>query len=142
LATGGLVNVAGSRTNEMINKIVDLNLSYTVGAIRLGAEYSRGAFEGITGDANVKRAAIENEIQVGATYTVGPGVALVGMLQEAIYDANGAYVPGVGTGTNGANGYSPGSVATGTYTGVAGNNNIYAKSSTSTALIFETSIRF
>jgi len=135
LATGGLVNVAGSRTNEMINKIVDLNLSYTVGAIRLGAEYSRGAFEGITGDANVKRAAIENEVQVGGTYTVGPGVALIGMVQEAIYDANGAYVPTTGT-------FSPGSNAAGTFTGVAANNNIYAKSSTSTALIFETSIRF
>lgn len=117
-----------SKTNEMVNKVMDLNISYTVGAIRLGAEYSRGAFEGITGDANVKRAAILNQIQVGGTYTLGPGVALVGMVQEALYDANGAYVP-----------------TTGTYAktlGVSANNNIYAKDSNSTALIFETSIKF
>ena len=133
---GGLVNSGGlgqatafnaagaattfvARTNEMVNKVFDLNLSYTIGAVRFGAEYSRGAFEGITGDANVKRAAIENEIQVGGTYTVGPGVALVGMLQEALYDANGAYVPLTG-----------------------GVQNIYAKDSNSTTLIFETSIKF
>jgi len=107
------------RTNEMINNQVDVNLSYTVGAIRFGAEWSRGYFEGITGDANVKRAAINDEIEIGGTYTVGPGVALVGMLQEAIYDANGAYVP-LSTGVQ----------------------NIYAKSANSTALIFETSLRF
>ena len=107
------------KSNEMINKIVDLNLSYTIGAIRLGAEYSRGAFEGITGDANIKRAAIQNEIQVGGSYAVGPGVALVGMLQEAVYDANGRYIP------------LPGGV-----------QNVYAKSTNTTAVIFETSIRF
>jgi hypothetical protein len=128
LGAGGAVVGNVVKTNEMVNKVVDINLSYTVGAIRLGAEYSRGAFEGITGDPDVKRAAIENEIQVGATYTVGPGVALVGMVQEAIYDANGAYVPTTGTFAQTA--------------GVAANNNIYAKDSNSTALIFETSIRF
>ena len=128
ISPAGLVTSVTNKTNEMVNKVVDINLSYTVGAIRLGAEYSRGAFEGITGDANVKRAAIENEIQVGATYTVGPGVALVGMLQEALYDANGAYVPTTGTFAQNA--------------GVAGNNNVFAKDSNSTALIFETSIRF
>ena len=124
-----LVATTISRTNEMINKQVDMNLSYTVGAIRLGAEYSRGAFEGITGDANVKRAAIQNEIQAGATYTVGPGVNVSGLLQEAIYDANGKYVPLVGSFSSAA-------------TGVAANNNVYAKDANSTALIFETSIRF
>jgi predicted porin len=128
LGAGGAVVGTTVKTNEMVNKIVDINLSYTVGAIRLGAEYSRGAFEGITGDPDVKRAAIMNEIQVGATYTVGPGVALVGMIQEAIYDANGAYIPTTG-------GFA-------TNSGVPANNNIYAKDSNSTALIFETSIRF
>jgi predicted porin len=107
------------RTNEMNNKQVDLNVSYTIGAIRLGAEWSRGVFEGITGDANVKRAATNDEIQVGGTYTVGPGVALIGMLQEGLYDAGGKYVP----------------LATGV-------QNIYAKDSNSTALIFETSLKF
>ena len=107
------------KTNQMINNQLDVNLSYTIGAFRLGAEYSRGSFEGITGDANVKRAAIQNEIQIGGTYTVGPGVALIGMLQEALYDANGKYVP----------------LATGV-------QNIYAKDSNSTAIIFETSLRF
>ncbi|MDB5363299.1 MAG: porin [Rhodospirillales bacterium] len=107
------------KTNEMVNKQVDLNVSYTVGAIRLGAEWSRGEFEGITGDPNVKRAAIQDEIQVGGAYAVGPGVALIGMLQEALYDANGKYVPLAG-----------------------GVQNIYAKNSNSTALIFETAIRF
>jgi predicted porin len=115
----GEATTFASKTNEMINKQVDLNLSYTVGAIRLGAEWSRGSFEGITGDANVKRAATLDQIQVGGTYTVGPGVALIGMLQEALYDAGGKYVP------------LPGGV-----------QNIYAKDSNSTALIFETSIRF
>ena len=128
ISPAGLVTSVTNKTNEMINKVVDINLSYTVGAIRLGAEYSRGAFEGITGDANVKRAAIENEIQVGATYTVGPGVALVGMVQEALYDAGGAYIPTTGTFATNA--------------GVPGNNNVFAKDSNSTALIFETSIRF
>jgi len=128
LGAGGLVVANVVKTNEMVNKIVDINLSYTIGAIRLGAEYSRGAFEGITGDPDVKRAAIENEIQVGATYTVGPGVALVGMIQEALYDANGAYIPTTGS-------FAPSA-------GVAANNNIYAKDSNSTAIIFETSIRF
>jgi len=127
--SAGLVATSISRTNEMINKQVDMNLSYVLGALRLGAEYSRGAFEGITGDANVKRAAIQNEIQAGATYTVGPGVALTGLLQEAIYDANGKYVPLAGSYSSAA-------------TGVAANNNVFAKDSNSTALIFETSIRF
>jgi predicted porin len=125
----GLVTSTISRTNEMNNKQVDLNLSYTIGAIRLGAEYSRGSFEGITGDANVKRAAINNEIQVGATYTVGPGVALTGMIQQEDYDPNGKYVP------------LTGSFSTAT-TGVAANTNVYSKAFDSTALIFETSIRF
>ena len=128
LGAGGAVVANVGKTNEMVNKVVDINLSYTVGAIRLGAEYSRGAFEGITGDPDVKRAAIQNEIQVGATYTVGPGVALVGMVQEAIYDANGPYIPTTGSFAQSG--------------GVAGNNNIYAKDSNSTAVIFETSIRF
>jgi predicted porin len=127
-SAAGLVTGTTLKTNEMINKVVDINLSYTVGAIRLGAEYSRGAFEGVTGDPDVKRAAIVNEIQVGATYTVGPGVALVGMIQEALYDANGAYIPTTGTFAQ--------------TSGVAANNNVFAKDSNSTAIIFETSIRF
>jgi len=107
------------KTNEIVNKQVDFNASYTVGAVRLGAEWSRGVFEGITGDANVKRAATEDEIQVGGTYTVGPGVALVGFVQEALYDAGGKYVP----------------LATGA-------QNIYSKDSNSTAIVFETSLKF
>jgi predicted porin len=126
---GGTVTSTINRTNEMVNKIVDINLSYTVGAIRLGAEYSRGSFEGITGDADVKRAAVLDQIQVGATYTVGPGVALVGMVQEALYNPGSGYIP------------TTGSFST-TATGVAVNNNVFAKASQSTALIFETSIRF
>ena len=118
-----------TRSNEMINKQVDLNLSYTIGAIRLGAEYSRGAFEGITGDADVKRAAINNVIQVGATYTVGPGINIAGLIQETIYNPNGTYVPAGASFTAGAG-------------GVAANNNVYAKSFNSTALIMETSFRF
>jgi len=125
---GGVVTGTVTRTNEMVNKIADINLSYTVGAIRLGLEYSRGAFEGITGDANVKRAAVLDQIQVGGSYTLGPGVALVGMLQEALYDAGGAYIPTTGSFARNF--------------GVSANNNIYAKDSNSTALIFETSIRF
>ena len=124
----GVVTSATAKTNEMISKVVDFNASYTIGAIRLGAEWSRGAYEGVTGDANVKRQAIVDEIQVGGTYTVGPGVALVGMVQEALYDANGAYIP------------TTGSFATSS--GVAANNNIFARNSNSTAVIFETSIRF
>jgi len=107
------------KTNEMNSKNIDLNVSYTIGAIRLGAEWSRGIYQGITGDADVKRAGTQDEIQIGGTYTVGPGVALVGMIQEAIYDAGGKYVPLTG-----------------------GVQNIYAKDSNSTALIFETSLRF
>jgi predicted porin len=127
LVTGGTI----LRTNEMNNKVIDMNLSYTVGAIRLGAEYSRGSFEGVTGDPDVKRAAVLDQIQVGATYTVGPGVALVGMLQEALYNPGSGYVPNAA-----AAGYSTAA------TGIAANNNVYAKASQSTALIFETSIRF
>ena len=107
------------KSNEMISKNIDLNVSYTVGAIRLGAEWSRGIYEGITGSTDVKRAGTNDEIQVGGTYTVGPGVALVGFVQEALYDAGGGYVPLTG-----------------------GVQNIYAKDSNSTAVIFETSIRF
>jgi hypothetical protein len=126
----GANNVVGGHSNEMINKVADINLSYTIGAIRIGAEYSRGSFEGITGDTtDLKRAAVNNEIQVGATYTVGPGVALVGMIQEEDYDAGGRYVP-LTTGLAAGN------------TGVPANNNVFAKSFDSTALIFETSIRF
>jgi len=123
--TATAFNAAGAatafvqKTNEMVNKQFDLNLSYTIGAIRLGTEWSHGSFEGITGDANVKRAATEDEIQVGGTYTVGPGVALVGMVQEALYDAGGKYIPLTG-----------------------GVQNVFAKDSNSTGLIFETSIRF
>lgn len=131
---GGLVSgangIVSNFSNQIINKQADMNLSYTIGAIRIGAEYSRGEFEGITGDADVKRAAINNEIQVGATYTVGPGVALVGMIQQEIYDQNGKYVP-LTTG-----GFSSAA------TGVAANNNVFAKGFNSTAVIFETSIRF
>ena len=123
--TATAFNAAGAatafvqKTDEMINNQIDVNLSYTIGAIRLGAEWSRGYFEGITGDANVKRAAINDEIQIGGSYTVGPGVALVGMLQEALYDANGKYVPLA-----------------------SGAQNVFAKDANSTALIFETSLRF
>ena len=126
---GNVVTSTVTKTNEMVNKVADVNISYTVGAIRLGVEWSRGAYEGITGDPNVKRAAVLDQIQVGGTYTLGPGVALVGMLQEALYDAGGAYVPVLGTSY--ARSF-----------GVSANNNIYAKDSNSTALIFETSIRF
>ena len=115
----GAATAFAAKTNEMISNQIDLNLSYTIGAVRLGAEWSRGYLEGITGDANVKRAAINDEIQVGGSYTVGPGVALVGFVQEALYDANGKYVPLA-----------------------SGAQNIYAKDSNSTALIFETSLRF
>jgi len=108
-----------AKTDEMVSKQFDLNLSYTVGAIRYGAEWLRGSFDGITGDANVKRAATQDEVQVGGTYTVGPGVALIGIVQEALYDAGGKYVP----------------LASGV-------QNIYAKDSNSTALIFMTSLRF
>ncbi|HLZ65729.1 MAG TPA: porin [Aliidongia sp.] len=125
----GANGIVAAKSNEIINKQADMNLSYTIGAIRIGAEYSRGEFEGITGDANVKRAAINNEIQVGATYTVGPGVALVGMIQQENYDANGKYVPLT-------SGLAPAG------TGVAANNNVFAKGFDSTAVIFETSIRF
>jgi len=123
--TATAFNAAGAattfvqKTNEIVNNQIDFNVSYTVGAIRLGAEWSRGYFEGITGDANVKRAATNDEIQVGGTYTVGPGVALIGFVQEALYDAGGAYVPLA-----------------------SGAQNIYAKDSNSTALIFETSLKF
>ncbi|GGF32454.1 hypothetical protein GCM10011611_43300 [Aliidongia dinghuensis] len=125
----GLPTAFFNRTNEMTNKQSDLNISYTVGAIRLGAEWSRGEFEGITGDANVKRAAINDVIQVGATYSVGPGVNIAGLIQQTLYDPNGAYVPA-------GSSFAPG---TG---GVAGNNNVYAKSFNSTALIMETSFRW
>jgi predicted porin len=124
LPTGFLV-----RGNEMINKQFDLNLSYTVGAIRMGVEWSRGEFEGITGDADVKRAATNDVIQVGATYSVGPGVNVAGLIQQTIYDAGGAYVP------NGAN-FTPG------VGGVATNTNVYSKNFNSTALIMETSFRW
>ncbi|HLZ65779.1 MAG TPA: porin [Aliidongia sp.] len=127
---GGANGIVSTFSNQIINKQADMNLSYTIGAIRIGAEYSRGEFEGVTGDANVKRAAINNEIQVGATYTVGPGVALVGMIQQESYDANGKYVPLTGSSFSSA------------ATGVAANNNVYAKGYDSTAIIFETSIRF
>jgi len=127
-AAGVVTNI--NRTNEEVNKVADVNFSYTVGAIRLGAEWSRGAFEGITGDPDVKRAATLDQIQVGGTYTLGPGVALIGFVQEALYDAGGAYIPAA-TGAGSARSF-----------GVPGNNNIYAKSSDSTALVFETSIKF
>ena len=118
-----------TRTNEMENKNFDLNLSYTVGAVRMGLEWSRGEFEGITGDADVKRAAINDVIQVGATYSVGPGVNIAGLIQQTLYDANGRYVPntanaGAGTG------------------GVPAANNVYAKNFNSTGLIMETSFRW
>jgi predicted porin len=125
----GANNIVANKSNEVIDKIFDFNFSYTVGAIRLGAEYSRGTFEGVTGDANVKRAALNNEIQIGGTYTVGPGVNLVGMIQQENYDQGGAYVPLTGS-------------ATPIVGGVAANNNVFAKGFNSTALIFETSIRF
>ena len=139
-ATGGqgqalTFNAAGvptsfiTRTNEMINKQNDLNISYTMGAIRLGAEWSRGSFEGITGDANVKRAADNDVVQLGATYSVGPGINIAGLIQETIYNPNGTYVPAGASFTAGAG-------------GVAANNNVYAKSFNSTALIMETSFRF
>jgi len=128
ISAAGVVTAAVARTDEMINKVADINFSYTVGAIRLGVEYSRGAYEGITGDPNVKRAAVLDQVQIGGTYTVGPGVALVGMLQEALYDAGGAYIPTTGSFAKNI--------------GISANNNIYAKDSNSTALIFETSIRF
>ncbi|HEV2676882.1 MAG TPA: hypothetical protein VGV37_20310 [Aliidongia sp.] len=117
------------RSNEMISKQSDLNLSYTVGAIRMGAEWSRGSFEGITGDADVKRAANNDVFQVGATYTVGPGINLAGLIQETLYDPNGAYVPAGPSFVKGAG-------------GVSANNNVYAKSFNATAVIMETSFRF
>ncbi|GGF32434.1 hypothetical protein GCM10011611_43270 [Aliidongia dinghuensis] len=118
------------KSNELINKNSDLNISYTVGAIRMGAEWSRGEFEGITGDlTNIKRAAINDVIQVGATYSVGPGVNIAGLIQQTLYDPNGAYVP------NGSN-FTPGNG------GVPANNNVYAKSYNSTALIMETSFKW
>ncbi|GGF42623.1 hypothetical protein GCM10011611_56310 [Aliidongia dinghuensis] len=131
---GGLLSgynsAISAKSNELINKQSDLNLSYTVGAIRLGAEWSRGEFEGITGDlTNIKRAAINDVIQVGATYTVGPGVNIAGLIQQTLYDPSGAYVP------NGSN-FTPGPG------GVPANNNVYAKSYNSTALIMETSFRW
>ena len=113
----------------MINKQNDLNISYTMGAIRLGAEWSRGSFEGITGDANVKRAADNDVVQLGATYSVGPGINIAGVIQQTIYDANGKYVP------SGAS-FAPGAG------GVPANNNVYAKDFNATALIMETSFRF
>jgi predicted porin len=125
---GGTVATSIARTNEMVNKVVDMNFSYTVGAIRLGAEYSRGSFEGLSGDPDVKRAVTLDQIQIGGTYTLGPGVALIGMVQEALYDAGGAYIPTTGSFAR--------------TLGVSANDNVYAKSSDSTALIFETSIRF
>jgi outer membrane protein OmpU len=113
-------SVISSFSNQIINKQVDVNLSYTVGAIRFGGEWAHGSFEGMTGDTtDVKRAADLDVFQVGGTYTVGPGVNLIGMVQEALYSANGAYVPLAG-----------------------GVQNVFAKSSNSTALIFETSLRF
>jgi hypothetical protein len=118
-----------TKTNEMINKNLDLNLSYTVGAIRMGVEWSRGEFEGLTGSADVKRAVTNDVIQVGATYSVGPGINVSGLIQETLYDAGGNYVP------NGAN-FTPGNG------GVAANNNVYAKNFDSTALIMETSFRW
>ena len=125
----GLPTAFTVRSNEMIDKQNDLNISYTIGAIRIGAEWSRGSFEGITGDANVKRAADNDVVQLGATYSVGPGVNLSGLIQETIYNPNGAYVP---AGTS----FAPGAA------GVATNNNVYAKSFNATALIMETSFRF
>ncbi|GGE99320.1 hypothetical protein GCM10011611_01120 [Aliidongia dinghuensis] len=125
----GLPTAFTNRTNEEVNKEFDLNLSYTIGAIRLGAEWARGEFEGITGDPDVKRAAINDVIQVGATYTVGPGVNVAGLIQQTLYDPNGHYIP------NGAS-FTPGNG------GVAANNNVYAKSFNSTALIMETSFRW
>ena len=125
---GGVVTTTVAKTNEMVNKVSDLNISYTIGAIRMGVEWSHGAYEGITGDPDVKRAAVLDQIQVGGTYTLGPGVALVGMVQEALYDAGGAYIPTTGAFTRSF--------------GVSANNNIYAKDSNSTAFIFETSIKF
>ena len=131
---GGLLSgynsAISAKSNELVNKQFDLNLSYTVGAIRLGAEWSRGEFEGITGDlTDIKRAAINDVIQIGATYSVGPGVNIAGLIQQTLYDPSGAYVP------NGSN-FTPG---TG---GVPANNNVYAKSYNSTALIMETSFRW
>ena len=118
-----------TRSNEMINKQNDLNISYTIGAIRMGAEWSRGSFEGITGDSNVKRAADNDVVQVGATYTVGPGINLTGLIQETLYNPNGSYVPANASTAVGA-------------AGVAASNNVYAKSFNATALIMETSFRF
>ena len=103
----------------MVNKQVDFNLSYTIGAIKYGTEYSRGAFEGITGDADVKRAAINNEIQLYAAYQVGPGVQIAGIVQQEDYDPNGKYIALSG-----------------------GASNVYAKGFDSTALIFETQLKF
>ncbi|GGF04888.1 hypothetical protein GCM10011611_07880 [Aliidongia dinghuensis] len=128
-AVGVPISFSTLKTNEMVNKNLDLNLSYTIGAIRMGVEWSRGEYEGLTGDANVKRAVTNDVIQVGATYSVGPGVNLTGMIQQTLYDAGGAYVP------NGANFTS----GTG---GVAANNNVFAKNFDSTALIMETSFRW
>jgi hypothetical protein len=68
-------------------------------------------------------------IQVGATYAVGPGILVGGVIQQTIYDAGGSYVP------NGAN-FTPGNG------GVPANNNVYAKNFNSTALIMETSFRW
>ena len=125
----GLPTAFTVKSNEMINKQSDVNISYTIGAIRMGAEWSRGSFEGITGDANIKRAADNDVIQVGATYTVGPGVNIAGLIQETLYNPNGAYVPA-----------GPSFVAAAG--GVATNNNVFAKSFNATALIMETSFRF
>ena len=117
--SAGAVTTTVVRTNEMVNKQVDFNLSYTIGAIKYGTEYSRGAFEGITGDADVKRAAINNEIQLYAAYQVGPGVQIAGIVQQEDYDPNGKYIALSG-----------------------GASNVYAKGFDSTALIFETQLKF
>ncbi len=77
----------------------------------------------------MKRAVTNDVIQVGATYSVGPGINVSGLIQETLYDAGGNYVP------NGAN-FTPGNG------GVAANNNVYAKNFDSTALIMETSFRW
>jgi len=115
----GAVSTSVVKSDEMINKQLDVNLSYTIGAIRFGGEFSRSTFEGITGDANVKRAPINTEVQIGAAYQVGPGVQIAGILQAADYDAAGRYIPLA-----------------------SGAQNVYAKSADSTALIFTTSLKF
>jgi hypothetical protein len=100
-----------TNTNHVIDDVFDANLSYTVGPIRTGVEWQRGYYDGLSGAAPktgaiaqvsldlTKRPVIQDTVIVGAQWTVGPGVTLLGEIEGVNYDPNGpvpkAYLNGV-----------------------------------------------